>query len=495
LTISTPTSLPQVIEETVNGAVVRQYPYGRQRISENQVVDNSWTVSIYGYDGGGSVRQLTNAAGAVTDAYEYDAFGNLISSDGTTPNVYLYRGERYDTDLGLYYLRARWYNPVTGRFMTRDPYEGSIYDPASLHRYNYSRANPANFIDPSGRAATSDYIFLGLNALAEATAVTAAGEAISCSYFALASAVDLVGQHVGQDIDQLGLLWQGCMAKITVKQHLVGIGTNLLGIGVGRAISKGIGWLLEDAELGLQPCALCFAAGTPVQTDHGSVSIESIKVGDKVWARDTKTGKNELRAVTAVAPQHRDKLVELRIAGENHVLRATPVHPFWARRTSGEAAHWINAGNLLAGEQLETEDGRWVEVQAVAPLQGLTVAYNFTVEQDHDYFVGDEGLLVHNAGGPFSIWDWSGYPEGVPQPSGPFNLLDGPDYQAARQAANNANQALHEAAPELQGFEIQEIQPVKFGGSPTDLANKMVLEPGQHHEVTNWWRKIQACGK
>jgi len=50
----------------------------------------------------------------VTDTYEYDAFGNKVNSTGTTPNNYLYRGEQYDTDLSLYYLRARYYNPTTG---------------------------------------------------------------------------------------------------------------------------------------------------------------------------------------------------------------------------------------------------------------------------------------------------------------------------------------------------------------------------------------------
>ena len=145
-----PTGYPQVVEELVNGQVSRQYTYGLERINELQTVNNTPTASFYQYDGRGTVRMLTNSAGAVTDTYEYDAFGNEIAHTGSTPNAYLYRGERYDSDLGLYYLRARWYNPVTGRFMTRDPYEGSIYDPASLHRYNYSRANPVNFIDPSG---------------------------------------------------------------------------------------------------------------------------------------------------------------------------------------------------------------------------------------------------------------------------------------------------------------------------------------------------------
>ena len=114
-----PTGYPQVVAELVNGQAVRTYTYGLERISELQTVNNAPTASFYQYDGRGTVRMLTNAAGAVTDTYEYDAFGNLIARTGTTPNAYLYRGERYEHDLGLYYLRARWYNPVTGRFMTR----------------------------------------------------------------------------------------------------------------------------------------------------------------------------------------------------------------------------------------------------------------------------------------------------------------------------------------------------------------------------------------
>ncbi len=56
---------------------------------------------------------------AATVTYDYDAFGNKVNSTGTTPDNYLYRGEQYDSDLGLYYLRARYYNPLAGRFMSR----------------------------------------------------------------------------------------------------------------------------------------------------------------------------------------------------------------------------------------------------------------------------------------------------------------------------------------------------------------------------------------
>ena len=152
-----PTGYAQVVEEVVNGAVTRQYTYGLQRISEAQSISGTWTQSFYGYDGFGSVRQLTNLAGSITDTYNYDAFGNLLNSTVTTPNNYLYRAEQFDSDLGWYYLRARYYNPNTGRFMSRDPEDGYIDKPTSLHKYLYSNGDPVNLIDPSGRG-EGDYV-------------------------------------------------------------------------------------------------------------------------------------------------------------------------------------------------------------------------------------------------------------------------------------------------------------------------------------------------
>jgi RHS repeat-associated protein len=180
-----PTGYPQVVEETVNGVVQRQYTYGHQRISENLnpvVTGNSaWTPSFYEYDGGGSVRQLTNFAGHVTDSYEYDAFGNQINPTSTTPNNYLYRGEQYDSDLGLYYLRARYYNPATGRFLSRDPANGIITDPKTLHKYSYAGGDPVNALDPSGREAMAEVAQIDWGSvLKDSFAVTAVAVGAVC---------------------------------------------------------------------------------------------------------------------------------------------------------------------------------------------------------------------------------------------------------------------------------------------------------------------------
>ncbi|MDD3852694.1 MAG: RHS repeat-associated core domain-containing protein [Syntrophomonadaceae bacterium] len=82
--------------------------------------------------------------------YTYDAFGNMIAQTGTTPNDYLFTGEQYDPNIGFYYLRARYMNPNTGRFLTMDTYEGSPFDPMSLHKYLYANASPLMYTDASG---------------------------------------------------------------------------------------------------------------------------------------------------------------------------------------------------------------------------------------------------------------------------------------------------------------------------------------------------------
>ena len=105
-------------------------PHGLSRISESQKIGTTQTASFYGYDGHGNVRFLTGSAGTATDTYVYDAFGLPLTTTGTTPNNFLYSGEQYDSALGAYYLRARYYNPATGRFLAMDQYEGSILDPS-----------------------------------------------------------------------------------------------------------------------------------------------------------------------------------------------------------------------------------------------------------------------------------------------------------------------------------------------------------------------------
>jgi RHS repeat-associated protein len=142
----------EVLEEyQPGGATAVSYVYGLGLISQ----DRGGQQSFYVADGLGSTRALADSHGLVTDQYAYDAYGRIIGQSGSTANNYLFAGEQLDPNMGLYYLRARYYAPSIGRFLTTDPFAGRTIDPGSLHRYLYAGANPVNFKDPSGLAQTS----------------------------------------------------------------------------------------------------------------------------------------------------------------------------------------------------------------------------------------------------------------------------------------------------------------------------------------------------
>ena len=87
---------------------------------------------------------------------------------------------------------------------------------------------------------------------------------------------------------------------------------------------------------------------------------------------------------------------------------------------------------------------------------------------------------------------WADFPAGVPRPTGPINLIDGAAYEAARASANTFNRSMSRRfglGPA--GYEIHEIVPVKFGGSPTALSNKVGLLDTLHSEVTTWFGRLQ----
>ena len=136
------TGYAQVMDELQGTTVTRAYSYGLELINERQTVSGTPKTSFYGFDGHGSVRFLTNATGAVTDTYDYDAFGNLLSQTGTTPNNYLFAGEQFDPVLGIYYNRARYYDQRAGRFWTRDIEKENVFDPLTLHAYLYANVDP-----------------------------------------------------------------------------------------------------------------------------------------------------------------------------------------------------------------------------------------------------------------------------------------------------------------------------------------------------------------
>ena len=99
----------------------------------------------YHLDEQNSTAYITGGGGEVENRYEYDAFGAIQNSREELPNRILYTGQQYDQTSGQYYLRARFYNPVLGRFVQEDEYRGD-----GLNLYAYCKNNPVVYYDPSG---------------------------------------------------------------------------------------------------------------------------------------------------------------------------------------------------------------------------------------------------------------------------------------------------------------------------------------------------------
>ena len=101
--------------------------------------------TYYHHDQLGSTRALTNQAGAVVSTYIYDPYGNNVGTPPTVLNPFQFAGQYLDVESGLYYLRARYYDPSTGQFISRDPAVASTRQP-----YAYASGNPVSRVDPSG---------------------------------------------------------------------------------------------------------------------------------------------------------------------------------------------------------------------------------------------------------------------------------------------------------------------------------------------------------
>jgi RHS repeat-associated protein len=142
-----------IVAEKRAGAYVRFYVYtpdGRLLYLVNATNNQP---AFYHFNRVGTTLFLTDASGNVADTYGYTPYGQMVKHNGTNDQPFTFVGEygvRQEGDIGIYQMRARYYDPQTIRFLSRDPFGPNLIEPKSINPYAYAAQNPLSFIDPTG---------------------------------------------------------------------------------------------------------------------------------------------------------------------------------------------------------------------------------------------------------------------------------------------------------------------------------------------------------
>ena len=325
-------------------------------------------------DGLGTTLALLDAAGAEQTRYTYDPFGAVTRGGAASGNATTFTG-REDDGTGLLYYRARYYSPRLQRFISGDPIGFAGGD---TNLYAYVGNSPLNHTDPSG---------LILDTLVDIASI---------AYDVYRLFTD-GRKNLGDNLTNLGLDVVGAAVPF------------LTGLGAGRrALQHG-----DDVMDAARRAPQCFVAGTLVQTAGGARPIEEVREGDRVLSWDERSGRVEYQRVTRTFVRRAEALVSVTIEGEeNAPLGTTEEHPFYVHRArdgldcdegdggdehvEGAAGEWVTAGKLRAGDRVRRPSGAWARVLKVETRAGGATVYNFEVANNHTYFVGRLGALVHN---------------------------------------------------------------------------------------------------
>jgi len=147
-------------ETDSSGNIIAYYVYGLGLISK---ITPSGQAYYYHYDGIGSTVGMSDSLGNMVNKYAYDAFGKVLNEEESVPNPFKYVGQFgvMDEGNGLLYMRARYYDPEVGRFISKDPIGFAGRD---INFYSYVANKPVNLIDPDGKAAFWYHFFDGFRA-------------------------------------------------------------------------------------------------------------------------------------------------------------------------------------------------------------------------------------------------------------------------------------------------------------------------------------------
>ena len=242
---------------------------------------NKSEYTYYTQNAHGDVVNLTDKTGKVTKTYTYDAFGVEKNIDENDTNAFRYCGEYYDAETGTIYLRARYYNPSIGRFISRDSFAGKIEDPLSLNLYTYCANNPISLKDPTGHwFGLDDLIAAGVGAVVGVVSqvVVDVAQSVVTGDFKLSNWQTYTGAAVGGAIGGVTTLYAGPVA----------------GSAVGAGATTLIGQTLENITPGgTKRSAAEILTNTAIDTGIGAVFGKFVPVN----VNKVTSGRNSMNAV------------------------------------------------------------------------------------------------------------------------------------------------------------------------------------------------------
>ncbi|MCC0567295.1 polymorphic toxin-type HINT domain-containing protein [Brevibacillus borstelensis] len=376
----------RVIEELdKNGQLKAQNIWGNELLSRKDVAANKR--GYYLYNSHGDVVKVVGENGEELNRYEYDTWGNLTAKTEGMSNPFTYSGEILDGETGFYYLRARYYDPTVGRFISEDTYKGQVDNPLSLNRYAYVHNNPLRYVDFSGNVITEPWGNGGIRKDSTGILRTNDGKGNVYWEFYRNASVDEVPEEIRSEVHGNTREPEWYEDPFTYVAGAGGVVKAVAGKVVGsgaRTVEKGIVKKLFGCN--------CFTAGTKVQTDEGEKNIEDIEVGDKVLSKDDETGEMAYKEVEWLFQRDVEETYNITVGDE--VITTTDEHPFWI-----VGKGWVESKNLTVGDVLTTTDGKELAIEKIEVKKEHKTVYNFKVRDFHTYFVSNLGIWTHNSCG------------------------------------------------------------------------------------------------
>ncbi|MDY6994418.1 MAG: RHS repeat-associated core domain-containing protein, partial [Pseudomonadota bacterium] len=280
-----------------------------------------------------------------------------------------FAGHYYDSETGLHYNRFRYYDPQLGRYMQSDP-QGIG---GGLNLYAYAKGNPLRWVDVRGLGCGGDD--------GGSTKNNEDGVDVESTQ-SRAREIPEGGQSIEQRLKEGGNLPPHVKNNPNKYYYDPDTGTYKRRPEPKPQFSEG-------------KKIPCFPKGTLVVTAVGNLPIENITIGTIVLTFDETCKTHVYKPTTALLQNETLRLVELTI--ENEIICVTTRHRFWVENKE----QWIAAQYLRPGMFLRTSRGKIKQIKMVNLSQvDKQNTYNLTVADNHTYFVGKEGFLVHNEDEP-----------------------------------------------------------------------------------------------